>query len=265
METEALVRVAQWKLAVAGMCGLPLAAAAQMPAATPVGNVFVPRPGLYALQNPAPQATAPTPATDGAAPAGRSVYRAAFLSALVPGLGEYYTGHRYRALVSGTLEGAVWTSFVTFKVQEQLRGDRAIEYATSYAGAAAGADEEYYKAVGQFLRAEGPGQWNEFVRRRARDTGEIVGREYEGGEAWAWTSLDRFIDYRQLRKGKLTAADRATNALAFALVNRIVSVVSVVQAVRSDHSRSERALGLRLEAHPGLEAPEWRVGLGGRF
>ena len=255
----------QWRLAVAGLCGLPLAASAQAPDLDP--SPLLPRPGLYALQNPAPEDPGPAMAVSGtdAGPAGRSVYRAALLSALVPGLGEYYTGHTTRAAISGTAEGAIWVSYATFKVQEDVRGDRAIEYATAFAGAKPGGDEDYYKAIGQFRRAEGPGMWNEFVRRRERDTGEVVGREYTGSEAWAWTSTERFIDYRQLRKDELTAGDHATNALAFAIVNRIISVVSVVQAVRSDRARSERALGLRIEARPGLEAPAFRVGLGGRF
>lgn len=261
------MRGVQWRMAMAGLCGLPLAAGAQAPAVDVDRSALVPRPGLYALQNPVPQDPGPAMAVSGtaAAPANRSVYRAALLSALLPGLGEYYTGHTTRAAISGTAEGAIWVSYATFKVQEDVRGERAIEYANAYAGAQPGGDEDYYKAIGQFRRAEGPGMWNEFVRRRERDTGEVVGREYTGSEAWAWTSIDRFIDYRQLRKDQLTAGDRATNALAFALVNRIVSVVSVVQAVRSDHARSERALGLRIEARPGLEASEWRVGLGGRF
>jgi hypothetical protein len=194
-----------------------------------------------------------------------SIARAALLSALVPGLGEYYSGHRTRALVSGTAEAAVWTSYVTFKVQEDLRGDRAIEYAIAYAGATPGSDDDYFQAVGQFLRAEGPGMWNEFVRRRERDTGEILGREYFGDDAWAWPSVDRFIEYRELRKASLSAGERATNALAFAIVNRVVSVASVVQAVRSDHKRQDRALGLRLA--PVLEPAglAWRFGVERRF
>ncbi len=236
--------------------GVPLAHAA-----APVS--LLPRPGLQALETPAGGGYAPAPVT--AANVHHSVYRAALLSALVPGLGEYYTGHRTRALVSGTLEAAVWTSYTTFKVQENLRGDRAIEYAVSYGGAAASGNDDYFKAVGQYLRAEGPGMWNEFVRKRARDTGEIVGQEYTGGEAWAWTSVQRFNEFRDLRQSELAAGDRATNALAFALINRIVSVVSVVQAVRSDHARDDRALSLRLDAVPAPGAPLWRLGLAGRF
>jgi len=261
------MRMMLCKLLAAVLCGVPFAAGAQAPAAMSGTDVFLPRPGLHALQNPAPevQAAGMTPGDAGGTGGPVSVYQAALRSALLPGWGEHYSGHNTRALVSGTCEGAIWTSYIAFKVQEDVRGERAIEYATAYAGALAGGDEDYYKAVGQFRRAEGPGMWNEFVRRRERDTGEVVGREYTGSEAWAWTSIDRFVDYRQLRKGKLTAGDHATNALAFALVNRIISVVSVVQAVRSDHARTERALGLRLEAHPGREAPEWRLGLAGRF
>ena len=250
-------RWADAALALLMLAATAVAAHGEAPAA------LVPSAALHAFQQPvAKQSIEPTVA---AAPAHHSTYKAALFSALVPGAGEYYTGHYTRSMISGGCEVAIWASYVTFKVQEDMRSDSAIEFAAAYAGATANGDEDYYKAVGQFLRAEGPGMWNEFVRRRARDDGEVVGREYTGAEAWAWTSTRRFNDYRQLRKDSLSAGDHATNALAFALVNRIVSVVSVVQAVRSDHMRNQRALGLLLDAPPDPMTSTWRVGLARRF
>lgn len=200
------------------------------------------------------------------APRRGTMYKAALLSALVPGLGEYYSGHTNRALISGTVEAGIWTSFITFKVQEDMRSDRAREYAFAFGGAQPGGDEDYFKAMSLFVRAEGPGQWNEFVRRRSRDTGEVIGREYLGDEAWAWTSIERFIEYRQLRRGMLSADDHAKNAIAFAIANRIVSIVSVVQAVRSDsHQQKEGGLGLRLEFGGPGAAPGASLGLVNRF
>jgi hypothetical protein len=250
-------RGAAWWILALGLAGAAPARAQTAPVS------ILPRPALQALQ------TASAPADEPAqllSPHRKRMYKAALMSALVPGLGEYYTGHRRRALISGTLEAAIWTSFITFKVQEDLRGDRAIDYAVAFAGARPDGDDDYYKAVGQFLRSDGPGQWNEFVRRRARDTGEIVGREYGSGEGWAWSSLDRFIDYRGLRKDELTARDHARNALAVAIANRIVSMVSVVQAVRADAQRDEeQGLGLKLELGTTPAQQLARVGLWDRF
>jgi hypothetical protein len=182
------------------------------------------------------------------------MYKAVLLSALVPGLGEYYAGHRRRALVFGTLEAGIWITYATFKVQEDLRGDSAIEFAIATAGALPNGNDDYYSAMGLFLRADGPGQWNEFVRRRERDTGEIVGVEYTGEAAWAWPSLDHFLRYRDLRGSSLSAGDSATNMLAVAIVNRIASIVDVVQAVRSNASNGEEdgfGLELQLGRTPG--------------
>src|SRR5881628_3525722 len=80
---------------VALTCGLLLELGAA-PRARGVGSVAAPSPLL------------PRQAT----------YRAALLSAVLPGAGEYYIGHTSRALLMGTLEGAVWTSYITFRVQE---------------------------------------------------------------------------------------------------------------------------------------------------
>jgi hypothetical protein len=192
------------------------------------------------------------------------MYKAVLLSAALPGLGEYYSGHLERALLFGSFEGAVWTSFITFRVQERLRADRAKEYAIAFAAASARGDDDYFKAVSQYLRSDGPGEWNEYVRRKFRDTGENVGREYTGVDAWAWTSQDRFEQYRTLRRQKLTAHDHATNAVAFAVVNRIASIVDVVQAVRSDRGKEKR-LGLKLEIGSLLPAPQARLGLWNHF
>jgi hypothetical protein len=167
--------------------------------------------------------------------------------------------------VSGAAEAGLWISYATFKVQEDLRGDRAIEYAVAYAGALPSADEAYYKAVGQYMRAEGPGMWNEFVRRKQRDTGEVVGQEYTGSDAWAWTNEDRYVDYRQLRRDMLSAGDHASNMLALLIVNRVVSIASVVQAVRADHRNETERLGVRFEGGGSPLDPQARVGLWSRF
>jgi len=181
----------------------------------------------------------------------RSLRKALFFSALLPGAGEYYAGHPNRALLFGTFEAGIWISYATFKVQEDLRRDRAIEYAVAVAGALPEGDADYYGAMAQFQRSDGPGQWNEFVRRRSRDTGEVVGVEYTGDAGWAWPSEQQFIYYRDLRKGQLSAEDHATNMLAVAIVNRIASMVDVYQAMRSDARESEGfELGLRLGRTP---------------
>jgi hypothetical protein len=195
----------------------------------------------------------------------KSIYKAAFLSLLVPGLGEYYSGHTTRALVFGTFEAAIWVAYATFTVQEGVRGDRAEAYAVQVAGANPSGDADYYEAVGRFLRNEGPGMWNEFVRRRARDTGEVLGVEYFGDDNWAWPSDDQLYRYRTMRSDMLHAEDNATNMLAVAILNRVVSAIDVVQAVRSDHKKQRDAglgLELRLGCLPGQLAS---VGIRNRF
>ena len=196
----------------------------------------------------------------------KSIYKAAFLSMLVPGLGEYYSGHPNRALVFGTMEAAIWIAYATFSVQEGLRADRAEEFAVQAAGANPSGDADYFEAVGRFPRNDGAGMWNEFVRRRARDTGEVVGPEYFGVDSWAWPSDDQLGRYRSMRSSMLEAEDNATNMLAVAILNRIVSTIDVVQAVRSDHKKQRDAAGLGLELRLGcLPGQLASVGIRNRF
>jgi len=193
----------------------------------------------------------------------RSKYKAALLSALVPGLGEAYAGHTNRAIAFGTAEAGIWVTYGVFKYQESLRHDRAIEFAGGAAGASLSGDDDYYKAVGRFLRSDGQGMWNEYVRRRARDTGEVIGVEYFGDDSWAWTSQENLDFYRDLRRKELSAGDNATNMFAFALLNRVLSVIDAVYIVSRDHRAFEaQGFGLKLEAGGSTMA---RVMLQNRF
>ena len=222
------------------------AIASSFRAAGAADRELAPRPSLQVLEQ---QAVTPTPAAPGLPPE-RELKWALLLSAALPGAGEYYAGHTNRALVFGTVEAGIWISYATFKVQEDLRRDSAIDYAAAVAGALPNGDDDYYAAVGQFLRSDGPGQWNEFVRRRERDTNEDVGREYLGDDGWAWPSEDQFVRYRDMRKSQLEAEDAATNMLAVAIVNRIASMVDVFQAMRADAKHRKAAMqgfGLRLD------------------
>jgi hypothetical protein len=227
-----------------------LAAAALGPqAARGAADGLLPRPALGALeaamQEPPPLPTAPGPGQS--VPRHPSLKWALLMSAVYPGTGELYAGHRNRGLMFATAETGIWITYATFSVQEDLRFDHAVDYAVAVAGAVPDGNDDYYTAVAQFLRTDGPGQWNEYVRRKARD-GEPVGVEYSGDAAWAWPSVDQFLNYRDLRRRSLEAGDNATNMLAVALVNRIASMLDVVQAMRSDASkREENQLGLRLQ------------------
>jgi hypothetical protein len=197
----------------------------------------------------------------------KSMRKAVLLSALLPGLGEAYSGHNARALVFFTLEGGIWISYATFKTQESLRQDRATAFAAATAGALPNGDDAYYSAMAQFLRSDGPGQWNEFVRRRERDFGEVVGVEYHGEAGWAWPSEDHFFDYRELRRRQLEASDNATNMLAVLIVNRIASMLDVVQAMRSDTKQREKGeqFGLKLQLGRTPGEPLARLMLQNRF
>jgi hypothetical protein len=228
-------------LMLAGNQAVP-AARAQSSPLVPSARLDRSRAFEQALHRPAPDMMM--------APQAKSRYKAALLSALVPGLGEAYAGHNVRAIAFGTAEAGIWVTYGVFRMQEDLRHDRAVELAVAAAGASPAGDEEYYKAVGRFLRSDGPGMWNEFVRRRLRDTGERIGVEYGGSDAWAWTSQANLDAYRDLRRRELSAEDNATNMFAFAILNRVLSVIDAVYIVNRDQHAAETQ-GFSLEFDTG--------------
>lgn len=193
----------------------------------------------------------------------KSKYKAALFSALLPGMGEAYAGHKGRAIAFGVAELGIWATYAVFKIQEDVRHDRAIEFAIASANANSGGTDEYYKSVGRFLRSDGPGMWNEFVRRRQRDTGEVLGPEYSGADAWAWTSQANLRSYRSLREGEIRAEENATNMFAFAILNRVLSVIDAVYIVSKDNRALEDGgFGLKLDTGGSTMA---RVMLQNRF
>ena len=256
-------------VAVAGTAAAALWLVAAGPARS-ADSPLLPRPGLEALERAfeEPASQAATPLGSGGQP---SLWRAVGLSALIPGLGEFYTGHTYRGLTFATLEAGIWITYATFQVQEDLRTERSIEFAVAAAGAVPDKrgddgrrDDAYYEAMAQFLRSDGPGQWNEFVRRKRRD-GEDVGVEYHGDAEWAWPSDEHFVRYRDMRVGAFEAGDSATDMLAVALVNRIASIVDVVAAMRSDSKREETGFALKLQLGRTPGEPLARLTLQNRF
>jgi hypothetical protein len=192
-------------------------------------------------------------------------------SLTVPGWGQATAGHYTSARVFGLIELGIWTSFASFRVQEQLRRSNYERTANILAGIdLKGRDEEFRRIVGSYISSD---EYNLLVV--SRDAANlyyndpVLYRQYiaehslSGADAWSWPDDGALLRYRAQRKDTQRARSRANTSLALAVVNRLVSTLDVA---RRHPSTPEASRTWDLETIPDEGDPTaFRVGIRKRF
>ncbi len=170
---------------------------------------------------------------------------------LLPGLGQRKMGQRMRSRIYFFLEGAAWVGLGTFFWQKMARTGAYEEYAVAYAGVEEkGLSEDYYETIGNFMSSDGPGGYNEYVMREARDLyypdQEAIQDYYEanaltGDQSWRWLSESTYDKYNSLRKGANSSERRAVYSLFFMLGLRLISNIDAVRSIMTDEGDQEQA------------------------
>jgi len=165
------------------------------------------------------------------------------LSLAIPGLGELRTGNRNRAIMHFAAEAAVWTTFIVFRVQGELRKGDYMEYAEVFGGVlnADGQSHGYYRDLARFRRSDpGPSSYNELEVRamaRALFPDDIDARkryveenEIHGARAWNWETEANWMTFGQMRESSEMSYQRSRFTIAAAIANRIASVLGLARA-----------------------------------
>jgi len=198
---------------------------------------------------------------------GAGVYppaRAGAMSFMLPGLGQQRMGHTRRAAVYMSLETAGWITAGASLWQSIARRSAYEDYAVAFAGVdGTGYGKDYYRTVGGYISNEGPGGYNEYIRREARDLYypdlEAMERYYEqnaitGTLGWRWETDAARGRFNHLRRGSESAQRRALYAGFFLLGLRIASAVDAVVLARGPQAESAavpRQIGLEIGPRPG--------------
>lgn len=164
------------------------------------------------------------------------------LSFLLPGLGQYRMGRKTRAYVYWTLEAAGWITLGTSLWRSSSKESAYEEYAAAFAGVSGtGHDKVYYENVGRWRSSDGPGGYNEYVRREARDMyypdqtamDAYYLENYVSSEmAWRWSSTDAQHNFNILRGDSEDAGRLALYAAFYLFTLRVVSSVDAVYIAR---------------------------------
>jgi hypothetical protein len=181
-----------------------------------------------------------------------SVSRAVLYSLLLPGLGDWYAGHRDRATAFFLVDAAVWTTFIVFRVQGNQREDAYQQYASSLAGiGSTNHSDDFYSLVGQynssdayeadFKKEHRIDLWPN-VSSSAMDSYYVENRVADF-EEWAWRSWEDRVDYREMRSASKLSYRRSGYILALAVANRVVASIFAYHAVKSSRSGNQIQTG----------------------
>lgn len=182
-------------------------------------------------------------------PAGTSQSRAIWYSLLLPGLGDYYLGNTTRAKAFFIAEAAVWTSFIVFEAQGNLREDGYKDFAMTFGGVTTSDhSDDFYRILSQYNSSS---DYEEYLKKEGRfelypnaDYDALqnyyLSRRISDFEAWEWPSDETRREYRAIRKGSRQAYRRAMYSVAAGVANRIVSTLFAWKSAR-DLERNGRA------------------------
>jgi hypothetical protein len=159
-------------------------------------------------------------------------------SLTVPGWGQASIGRRGAATAFGLAEVGIWGSFAAFHIQQHMRAGTYERTAQLFAGIDIDQrDEEYRRIIGLYLSSE---EYNRLVVRRdatnlyygdpAAYNAYIAEHEIRGADAWSWASEEDLLRYRAERQAAQRSSKHAQDALAMAIINRLLSVVHVARS-----------------------------------
>jgi hypothetical protein len=171
-------------------------------------------------------------------PRPRSVVRAALLSVLLPGLGEYYVGHRNKAKYFFGAEALTWVSFFAFRTYGGWRKDDYIRLAGERAGASLeGKDDDFLDWVGFYRDIDEfntLGRVFDIDRPYLEDTPE---------NHWRWLTESDQEAYREIKNSSREAYRRSEFMIGVAIINRVISVIDAVRDAKRSNSRLDRSFG----------------------
>jgi hypothetical protein len=211
---------------------------------------------------------APPPAESSAPAPPTNSKKALLYSLILPGLGEMSMGEKGRATGFFIAEGLIWASYTYWTVAGNLRQDDYIEQAQINAGVGVSKEsDDYWRLVGQYTSSsgEGPGSYEEDLRREARDTypGDPAAQDAfvaehlpTGDRAWSWSTSALQAEYTDTRETSNRAHNKAKYSFAAAILNRVVSVIDV-QMLRHKASKAARGeSAIRAETRVYADAVE---------
>jgi hypothetical protein len=164
----------------------------------------------------------------------RNPKAAAFLSMLVPGLGELYAGGHKSSRFFLFTEATFWTGLATFKHLESSREDNFKAFAAEHAGLdTADKSDTFIDDVGIYNSIYARNARERFV---AGDAAEFI--EETPVNIWEWNSDASRRQFRELRSKSTSARQKSMLFVGALLFNRFASSINAAHIARKTQPRA---------------------------
>lgn len=167
----------------------------------------------------------------------KSLAKAALYSALLPGLGEFYVGHKQKARLFFGAEAATWVGYGAYKIYGHSKEDDYVRFAQTNANAQLdNKDDDFRDMVGFYTNIN---EYNSFGRVFDPDRPYLVDSPENH---WQWQSSEDQATYRHLKNRSREAYRKADFFIGVAIIARLVSVIDVVRDVKRHNSRLDQEM-----------------------
>jgi hypothetical protein len=178
----------------------------------------------------------------------KSIMKAGALSALIPGLGEYYVGHRQKARVFFAGEAVTWIGYASLRIYGHAKEQDYIRFARTNADAQLEEKSDDFRDMvgfyGDISEYNSFGRVFDPERPYLADTPE---------NHWQWQSADDQATYRHLKNRSREAYRQSNFFIGLAIVSRVISVVDAVRDTKRANNRLDEDFSqapVKLEIDP---------------
>lgn len=175
------------------------------------------------------------------------VTKAALLSFVLPGAGQWYAGEKNRAGAFLAGEGIMWAAFAYFKTVQSVKQSDYEAYALANAGINPdGKNDDFYRILSFYLSRE---EYNSAGRIIDPSRPYYPDTEYWD---WRWRSEQDLEAYRNLRNQQAEARNRSRFAIGALVANRILSTFDAWRTAKSINRKAR------------MELSSWKFGVKGK-
>ncbi len=159
----------------------------------------------------------------------KSPSKAFLLSMVLPGLGHYYAQDKNKAKYFGGTEATFWLGFLAFRTYGAWKKQDYKLFAAEHAGVnLEGKGDEFFEDLTFYDNRD---EFNSLSRLFDGPSGIIYPEDSYW--SWQWDSRESRKNYREIRNQSKNAYHRALYFVGLAGLNRIVSSLSAVKAVKN--------------------------------
>lgn len=152
----------------------------------------------------------------------KSKGKAFLFSLLLPGAGEYYTGHKTLAKSFIITEIVLWAGYFSFKAYSKWKRDDMYIFAASHADAKVeGKPSQFFVDIGNYHDVY---EYNDAKQRRREFSKVYMEKDYY----WSWDSVDNQQEFELMRISSDRAYNRAVFTIGGIIANHVISAIDAV-------------------------------------